>query len=231
MAVTDTVTGLEVHDVRFPTSRRLDGSDAMHPDPDYSAAYVVLRTDGGPPGHGLCFTLGRGTEVMAAAIRALAPYLTGRPVPATAAGLAALHRELTHDSQLRWLGPEKGVMQMAAGAVVNAAWDLAATRAGLPVWEFLAAMRPEELVSLVDFRYLTDALTPGEALDLLRAAAPGRAARAARLRAEGYPAYTTSPGWLRWSPRPAAGCARSCRGRRPTARALWTPPHAPGSGT
>jgi len=196
MAASDTVTGLEVHDVRFPTSEQLDGSDAMNPDPDYSAAYVVLHTDGGPPGHGLCFTIGRGNDVMAAAIRSLAPYLVGRPVPATAAGLAALHHDLTHDSQLRWLGPEKGVMHMAAGAVINAAWDLAAARAGLPVWEFLAALTPEELVSLVDFRYLTDALTPDEALALLRAAVPGRAGRAARLKAEGYPAYTTSPGWL-----------------------------------
>ncbi|WP_199812471.1 enolase C-terminal domain-like protein [Streptomyces sp. NRRL S-337] len=196
MAVTGTVTAFEIHDVRFPTSDQLDGSDAMHPDPDYSAAYLVLHTGGGPRGHGLCFTLGRGNDVMATAIRSLAPYLVGRPVPTTAADLAALHRDLTHDSQLRWLGPEKGVMQMAAGAVVNAAWDLAARRAGLPVWEFLAAMTPEDLVSLVDFRYLSDALTPGEALALLRAATPGRAARAALLKAEGYPAYTTSPGWL-----------------------------------
>lgn len=196
MAGTGTVTELEVHDVRFPTSEQLDGSDAMNPDPDYSAAYVVLHTDAGPRGHGLCFTIGRGNEVMAAAIRSLAPYVVGRRAPATAADLAALHHDLTHDSQLRWLGPEKGVMQMAAGALVNAAWDLAASRAGLPVWEFLAALTPEELVSLVDFRYLSDALTPQEALALLRAAEPGRAARAARLKAEGYPAYTTTPGWL-----------------------------------
>ncbi|MFG2225775.1 enolase C-terminal domain-like protein [Streptomyces sp. NPDC048644] len=196
MAATDTVTELEVHDVRFPTSEQLDGSDAMNPDPDYSAAYVVLHTEGGTRGHGLCFTIGRGNDVMAAAIRALAPYVVGRPAPATAAALATLYRTLTRDSQLRWLGPEKGVMHMAAGAVVNAAWDLAATRAGLPVWEFLAAMTPEELVSLVDFRHLSDALTPDEALALLRAAAPGRAARTARLKADGYPAYTTSPGWL-----------------------------------
>ncbi|MFD7667885.1 enolase C-terminal domain-like protein [Streptomyces sp. NPDC059788] len=196
MAVTAPVTEVEVHDVRFPTSRQRTGSDAMHPDPDYSAAYVVLRTADGGRGHGLCFTLGRGNDVIAAAVRALAPYVTGRPAPATAADLAALHRDLTHDGQLRWLGPEKGVTHMAAGALVNAAWDLAATRAGLPVWAFLAAMSPEDLVSLVDFRYLTDALTPDEALAILRAAEPGRAGRAARLRAEGYPAYTTSPGWL-----------------------------------
>ncbi|MFC5803647.1 enolase C-terminal domain-like protein [Streptomyces formicae] len=194
--MSQTVTEVEVHDVRFPTSEELDGSDAMNPDPDYSAAYVVLRTDAGDEGHGLCFTIGRGNDVVAAAVEALRPYLVGRPAPRTAAGLAALHRELTHDSQLRWLGPEKGVMHMAAGAVVNAAWDLAATSAGLPVWEFLASMTPEELVSLVDFRYLTDALTPDEALAILRAAEPGRAERAERLRAGGYPAYTTTPGWL-----------------------------------
>ncbi|MEU1349409.1 L-fuconate dehydratase [Streptomyces sp. NPDC005795] len=203
--MSQTVTDFEVHDIRFPTSEQLDGSDAMNPDPDYSAAYVVLRTDAadgddGPvEGHGFCFTIGRGNEVMAAAIEALRPYLTGRPVPRTAADLGELYRDLTHDSQLRWLGPEKGVMHMAAGAVLNAAWDLAAKHAGRPVWEFLAGMTPEELVSLVDFRYLTDALTPEEALAILRAAEPGRAERAERLRAEGYPAYTTSPGWLGYS--------------------------------
>ncbi|WP_030907656.1 enolase C-terminal domain-like protein [Streptomyces sp. NRRL F-5126] len=190
------VTGFEVHDIRFPTSERLDGSDAMNPDPDYSAAYVVLRAADGAEGHGFCFTIGRGNDVTAAAIEALRGYVLGRQAPTTAARLAALHHDLTHDSQLRWLGPEKGVMHMAAGAVVNAAWDLAARRAGLPVWEFLSAMTPEEIVSLVDFRYLTDALTPDDALEILRAARPGRAERAAALRAEGYPAYTTSPGWI-----------------------------------
>lgn len=201
--MSQTVTDVEVHDIRFPTSRELDGSDAMNPDPDYSAAYVVLRTDApgtgdGDPleGHGFCFTIGRGNDVMAAAIETLKPYLLGRPVPRTAADLGDLYRELTHDSQLRWLGPEKGVAHMAAGAVVNAAWDLAAKAAGLPVWQFLATMTPEELVSLVDFRYLTDALTPEDALEILRAAEPGRAERTARLLAQGYPAYTTSPGWL-----------------------------------
>ncbi|MET9592368.1 enolase C-terminal domain-like protein [Streptomyces sp. NPDC006516] len=198
-----TVTGFEVDDIRFPTSEQLDGSDAMNPDPDYSAAYVVLRTDGaggtegaGEEGHGFCFTIGRGNDVMAAAVEALRHYVVGRPAPRTAADLAALYRALTHDSQLRWLGPEKGVMHMAAGAVVNAAWDLAAKLAGKPVWQFLADMTPEELVSLVDFRYLTDALTPQEALAILREAEPGRAGRSERLLAEGYPAYTTSPGWL-----------------------------------
>ncbi|ANW20971.1 enolase C-terminal domain-like protein [Streptomyces clavuligerus] len=194
-----TVTRFEVHDIRFPTSEELDGSDAMNPDPDYSAAYVVIGTDDGAEGHGLCFTIGRGNDVTAVAIASLRPHVVGRPAPVAAASLAALHTDLTHDSQLRWLGPEKGVMHMAAGAVINAAWDLAARHAGLPVWEFLATMSPEDLVSLVDFRYLSDVLTRDEALALLRAAEPGRTARAARLRAEGYPAYTTSPGWIGYS--------------------------------
>ncbi|MGW7290244.1 enolase C-terminal domain-like protein [Streptomyces sp. NPDC054847] len=197
--MSQTVTEFEVHDIRFPTSQQLDGSDAMNPDPDYSAAYLVLRADDGSEGHGFCFTIGRGNDIVAAAIEALRPYVVGRPAPTRAADLAALHHDLTHDSQLRWLGPEKGVIHMAAGAVVNAAWDMAATRAGRPVWEFLASMTPEELVSLVDFRYLTDALTRQEALAILRAAEPGRAERAALLRERGYPAYTTSPGWLGYS--------------------------------
>ncbi|WP_394820939.1 enolase C-terminal domain-like protein [Pendulispora albinea] len=204
------MTGLDVFDIRFPTSRELDGSDAMNPDPDYSAAYVVLHTDdtgdttapAGPAaskGYGLAFTIGRGNDVQVAAIRALTAHVVGRPVPTTAADLGALSRDLMGDSQLRWLGPEKGVMHMAIGAVINAAWDLAARRAGKPLWQFLASMSPEEIVSLVDFRYLTDALTPEEALAILNAAKPGRAERERRLLAEGYPAYTTSAGWLGYS--------------------------------
>ncbi|WIV57430.1 enolase C-terminal domain-like protein [Amycolatopsis nalaikhensis] len=190
------IIGMEVLDVRFPTSRELDGSDAMNPDPDYSAAYVVLHTDGGPDGYGLAFTIGRGNDVQAAAIRALAPHVVGRDVPEDAAALGDLSRTLVGDSQFRWLGPEKGVAHMAVGAIVNAAWDLAARRANLPVWQFASRMTPEELVSLVDFRYLTDALTEAEALDILRAAEPGRAERAKQLEARGYRAYSTSPGWL-----------------------------------
>ncbi|WP_328607320.1 fuconate dehydratase [Amycolatopsis sp. NBC_00345] len=194
-----TIVGMEVLDVRFPTSRELDGSDAMNPDPDYSAAYVVLHTDGGPDGYGLAFTIGRGNDVQAAAIRALAPHVIGRAVPEDAQGLGDLSRDLIGDSQFRWLGPEKGVAHMAIGAVVNAAWDLAARRADLPLWKFAASMTPEELVSLVDFRYLSDALTEQEALEILRAAEPGRAERIAKLEAEGYRAYSTSPGWLGYS--------------------------------
>ncbi len=189
---------LDTYDVRFPTSRELDGSDAMNPDPDYSAAYVVLRTDAGDglEGHGFAFTIGRGNDVEAAAIEALRPFLVGRSVEGLLGDLGGFWKELVHDSQLRWLGPEKGVMHMAISAVVNAVWDLAAKRAGKPLWLLLAELPAEEIVALVDFRYLTDALTPEEALAILRRAEPGRAERIARLRAEGYPAYTTSPGWL-----------------------------------
>ncbi|MFI6762075.1 L-fuconate dehydratase [Micromonospora sp. NPDC050417] len=189
---------LDTYDIRFPTSRELDGSDAMNPDPDYSAAYVVLRTDAPDDheGHGFAFTIGRGNEVQEAAIAALRPYLVGRLVKDVLDDLGGLWRELVHDSQLRWLGPEKGVMHMAISAVVNALWDLKAKRAGMPLWQLLASMTPEDLVALVDFRYLTDALTPEEALVILRAGAQGRDERVARLLAEGYPAYTTSPGWL-----------------------------------
>ncbi|HEY8339965.1 MAG TPA: enolase C-terminal domain-like protein [Egibacteraceae bacterium] len=192
------VTALQTWDLRFPTSRERDGSDAMNPDPDYSAAYVAVHTDAGDglEGHGFAFTIGRGNDVQVAAIRALEPFVIGHPVEPILADMGAFWRRLVHDSQLRWLGPEKGVMHMAIGAVVNAFWDLKAKRAGLPLWQLLAQMRPAELVSLVDFRYLTDALTPEEALEILQAAEPGREAAMQRLSAEGYPAYTTSPGWL-----------------------------------
>jgi L-fuconate dehydratase len=188
------ITALETHDVRFPTSRDLDGSDAMNPDPDYSAAYVVLRTDAGVDGHGFCFTIGRGNEVCVAALNAYAPLVTGLDIDLDDLGEFA--RRLSHDSQLRWLGPEKGVVHMAVAAIVNAAFDLAGKVAGKPVWKLLADMSPEQVVDLADWRYLTDALTPGDAVQLLRAASDGKAEREVTLRASGYPAYTTTPGWL-----------------------------------
>jgi L-fuconate dehydratase len=188
------ITALETYDVRFPTSRELDGSDAMNPDPDYSAAYVVLRTDEGAEGHGFCFTIGRGNEVCVAALNAYAPLVIGLGIDLD--DLGAFARRLIHDSQLRWLGPEKGVVHMAAGAIVNAAFDLAGKVAGKPVWKLLADMSPEQVVDLADWRYLTDALTPSDAVRLLRTAQDGKAEREATLLASGYPAYTTTPGWL-----------------------------------
>ncbi|OJX80738.1 enolase C-terminal domain-like protein [Leifsonia sp. 71-9] len=195
------VTGFETLDVRFETSALLDGSDAMNPDPDYSAAYLRVTTDAsdGLEGHSFVFTIGRGNDVQVAAIDAVAHRVIGRDVEAVLDDLGGFWREFVHDSQLRWLGPEKGVMHMAIGAVVNAFWDLKAKRAGLPLWQLLARMTPEELVALVDFRYLSDALTPEEALGLLRAAEPGRAEREADLIARGYAGYTTTPGWLGYS--------------------------------
>ncbi|MBS2548204.1 fuconate dehydratase [Catenulispora sp. NL8] len=195
------IVGLETFDVRFPTSRELDGSDAMNPDPDYSAAYLILRTDAedGLSGHGFTFTIGRGNDVQVAAIEALRDHVLGLDVEQVCADPGIVSRALIGDSQLRWLGPEKGVMHMAIGAVVNAVWDLAAKRAGVPLWKLLADADPEWLVSQVDFRYLTDALTPEEALELLRHGKNGAQAREERLRAEGYPGYTTSPGWLGYS--------------------------------
>jgi L-fuconate dehydratase len=187
--------------VRFPTSRTLDGSDAMNPSPDYSAAALVVRTDAadGLAGHAHVFTIGRGNDIQLAAIRALEPFLAGRDLDETLADLGALSRRLVGDSPLRWLGPERGVVHMAIGAVLNACWDLAARRAGKPLWRFLADMSPEEIVSLVDFRYLTDALTPDDALELLERGSAGQARRRQVLERDGYPAYTSAPGWLGYS--------------------------------
>ncbi|MDQ0585233.1 L-fuconate dehydratase [Streptomyces rishiriensis] len=195
------ITSVDTYDIRFPTSRELDGSDAMNPDPDYSAAYVVLRTDAadGWEGHGFTFTIGRGNDVQVAAIGALRPHLLGRSVEDLCADPGSLNRDLIGDSQLRWLGPEKGVMHMAIGAVVNAVWDLTAKRAGQPLWRLLAHADPEWLVSQVDFRYIADALTPQDALTLLRDGREGLDGREAALLDRGYPGYTTSPGWLGYS--------------------------------
>lgn len=195
------ITEFRLSDVRFPTSLSLDGSDAMNPDPDYSAAYLVIGTDAvdGHEGHGFVFTIGRGNDVEVEAIRSLEPYFVGREVEPLLADMGGTWRELVYDSQLRWLGPEKGVMHMAIGAAVNALWDLRAKREGLPLWQLLSSLSPEEIVELVDFRYLTDALTPDDALSILRAAQPGRPAREASLIEHGYPGYTTTPGWLGYS--------------------------------
>jgi len=201
MAAPARFTAVETIDVRFPTSEHLDGSDAMNPDPDYSGAYVILRTDAGDglEGHGLAFTIGHGTEIVVAAIDALAPLVVGLEVEAVLADTGAFWRRLAGDSQLRWLGPEKGVVHLALAAVVNAVWDLYGKREGKPVWKLLADMSPEQIVALVDFRHISDALTPDEALGLLRAREPGRREREERLRQDGMPAYTTSPGWLGYS--------------------------------
>ena len=202
------ITDVVVRDIRFPTSREMDGSDSMNVG-DYSATYVVLRT--GDPrleGHGLTFTNGRGNELTVGAARALAHHVKGRTLDSIISEMRAFFRSLTQDPQLRWLGPEKGILHMATGAIVNAVWDLWAKRDGKPVWKLLVDMPPERMVELVDFSYITDALTPDEALDILRRQAPTRAAREAEMRRDGYPAYTTSTGWLGY---PDEKVRRLCR--------------------
>ena len=196
-----TIIALEAFDIRFPTSAEQDGSDAMNPDPDYSAAYVVLRTDAedGIEGHGLTFTIGRGNELCVAAAELLAPLVVGLTLDEITADMGAFWRHMVGDSQLRWVGPEKGVIHLATAAVVNAVWDLWAKCEGKPLWKLLADMTPEEIVRCVDLRYITDAITPAEATALLHTHVTGRAAREAELQRDGYPAYTTSAGWLGYS--------------------------------
>jgi L-fuconate dehydratase len=205
------IVEVEALDIRFPTARARDGSDAMNPDPDYSVAYAILRTDAGLEGHGFTFTIGRGTEVCVAAIQALAPIVTGQRTEDLFADLGGLWRRLTGDSQLRWIGPEKGVIHLATAAIVNAVWDLYAKTEEKPLWKLLVDMSPEQLVRCIDFRYLTDALTPDEAVETLRANEPTKAAREAEMREHGFPAYTTSVGWLGYPDDKVRRLAREAR--------------------
>jgi len=193
------ITGVDVRDVRFPTSRTLAGSDAMNQAPDYSAAYVILETDGELRGYGMTFTIGRGTEVVVAGIHALLHHVKDRRLSDIAADPRGFWRELTGDSHLRWIGPEKGVIHLATAALVNAVWDLWARAEGKPLWKLLVDMPAEQLVGCVDFRYMTDALTPEQAIELLNERAGGKPEREAEMRRDGFPAYTTSVGWLGFS--------------------------------
>jgi L-fuconate dehydratase len=193
------ITELEVLDIRFPTSRTQAGTDSMHVDPDYSAAYVILHTDGGVQGHGLTFTIGRGNEVCALAIDAFRPHVVGQKLSNITEDFGAFWQRLAEDSQLRWLGPEKGVIHLALAAIVNAVWDLHAKRERKPLWKLLVDMTPEQIVSAINFRYITDALTQDEALDILSRQHRGKQEREAQLMSDGYPAYTTSVGWFGYS--------------------------------
>ncbi|MCM4156921.1 L-fuconate dehydratase [Gramella sp. AN32] len=195
------ITDIVVKDVRFPTSKSLDGSDAMNPDPDYSAAYVILKTDHpkGLEGHGLTFTIGRGNELCVAAIHSLEHLIKGKTLESFTKDMGSFWKMITGDSQLRWLGPEKGVIHLATAALVNAVWDLYAKVEEKPLWKLLADMSPEELISCIDFTYITDAITPQEALELLKANESTKQERIDNLLKEGYPAYTTSAGWLGYS--------------------------------
>jgi L-fuconate dehydratase len=199
---------VEVFDIRFPTSRQHIGSDAMHPDPDYSAAYCILRTDSAHSGNGLTFTIGRGNELCAAAVRSLSPLIIGRTLESLTADMAGFWRMITGDSQLRWLGPEKGVIHLATAALVNAVWDLWAKTEGKPLWKLLASMSPEQLVACIDFRYITDALTREEALDILQVQMSTRPQREAELLKDGYPAYTTAAGWIGFADDTLCGLCR-----------------------
>ncbi len=194
-----TITNLEIIDLRFPTSRTSAGTDAMHSDPDYSAAYVILRTDGGLEGHGFAFTIGRGNEVVTAAIEAYRHLVVGRRLEELTSDLGAFWRSLASESQLRWLGPEKGVIHMALSAIVNAVWDLYARVEQKPLWKLLADMSPREIVKCIDFRYISDALTPEDAIALLERLERSKPQREADLLRTGYPAYTTSVGWFGYS--------------------------------
>ena len=192
------ITAVDVHDVRFPTAATADGSDAINRG-DYSATYVELRTDVGPTGAGLTFTNGRGNEITCAAVRALADHVVGRTVEEIFDEPVAFWRSLTADPQLRWIGPEKGVIHMATGAVVNAVWDLRARLAGGPMWRLLAQMPADELVQCVDFHHISDALTPQEAHAILQEGSVGMRERLAAIEQSGFPSYTTSVGWLGYS--------------------------------
>lgn len=195
------VSGIQIHDVRFPTSLSLDGSDAMNPDPDYSAAYVILETnrDDRQSGHGLTFTIGRGNEVVVAAIEALKPLIIGYSISEFMAAPGAFWKHITGDSQLRWIGPEKGAIHLATAAIVNAMWDLWAKIEQKPLWLLLSDLSPAQIVEMVDWRYMTDALTPEEALEMLTRLEPTRQKRIDEIKQNGYPAYTTSSGWLGYS--------------------------------
>jgi L-fuconate dehydratase len=197
--MTITITDLTVRDIRFPTSLELDGSDAMNLDPDYSAAYVTLHTDSSLTADGLTFTLGRGTQLCVQAVEALKPRLVGRRLDQIVADMAGFWRDMTGDSQLRWVGPEKGVVHLATAAIVNAVWDLYAKAEEKPVWQLLADMTPEQIVSCIDFRYISDALSPAEALTQLEDKFSSRGERIEQMLADGFPSYTTSAGWLGYS--------------------------------
>jgi L-fuconate dehydratase len=201
------IKDLRVRDVRFPTSREKDGSDALNLG-DYSATYVILETDQGLEGNGLTFTNGRGNEICVAAVHALKHHVVGRELEAITADPRRFYRDLVADQQLRWLGPEKGILHMSTGAVINAVWDLWAKRAQKPLWKLLVDLTPEQIVAAIDFSYITDALTPEQALEILHRKAPGKPAREAEMRRDGYPAYTTSTGWLGY---PDEKVRRLCR--------------------
>ncbi len=210
--VSVTITDIETYDIRFPTSRNLDGSDAMNPSPDYSAAYVILKTDSpdGLEGHGLAFTIGRGNEIVVSAIQALSYLIRGLTLESITSDMGTFWYRLVGDSQLRWIGPEKGAIHLGLAALVNAVWDLYAKAEGKPLWKLLVDMSPEQIVSCVPFRYIRDVLTPQEALEILKSNEPTKHIREREMLERGFPAYTTSAGWLGYSDDKLAALCRRC---------------------
>lgn len=193
------IVDVEVKDIRFPTSLKADGSDAMHTDPDYSCAYVILKTNTDIRGYGLTFTLGRGTEIVVQACKSLSTLLKNQKVLNIFNDFASFWRKLTSESQLRWIGPEKGVIHLATAAIINALWDMWARIEKKPVWKLLVDLTPEQLVSTIDFRYITDFITKEEAIRMLRNNEVDKKKREKFLIENGYPAYTTQIGWLGYS--------------------------------
>jgi len=205
---TNKILELKTYDIRFPTSENLDGSDAINKDPDYSAAYVELTTELGNKGYGLIFTIGRGNDICCKAIECMQHLVIGKDFNDIKSNISEFYDELRSDSQLRWLGPEKGVIHMAAGAIVNAVWDMWARDENKPLWRLLADMSPEQFVSCLDFKYVTDELTSDEALEMVRKNQSTKEERIKYLEDKGYPSYTTSAGWLGYSDEKLARLAK-----------------------
>ncbi|MGP9797579.1 enolase C-terminal domain-like protein [Halomonas sp. 86] len=194
------ITAIDLIDLRFPTSDSSDGSDAVNKDADYSAAYLRLITDDDALyGCGFTFTIGRGNDICLQAVNALASRFVGRDVAELCDKPGQAYRELAEDSQLRWLGPDKGVVHLARAAVMNAVWDLAARRAGLPLWQYICEMEPADLVNQLDLSYLSDVLTADEAVAMLEEQRQYREERISDLKGHGFQCYTTSAGWLGYS--------------------------------
>ena len=194
------IVKLSTYDLRFPTSDHLDGSDAMNPDPDYSAAYVIIETDQSSlKGHSFAFTLGRGNDLCCNAIKALQHLVIGLDINWIRDNQSAFSRRMTSDSQLRWIGPEKGIIHMASGAIINAVWDILSKLDNKPLWQLVSDMDSDEISNAIDFRHITDFLNQDEAVEILKSHHKTKLDRVSILENEGYPCYVTSAGWLGYS--------------------------------
>ena len=189
-----------VDDVRFPTSKDLTGSDAIHTDPDYSATYVTVYTDDkNLTGYGIAFTIGKGNDIVAECIKHFFPIFENMSLDELENDIGKLWFKCVDHSQLRWLGPEKGVVHMAVSAIFNCLWDLIAKKNKKPLWQFIVDSDPEKILSWLTFKYIEDVLTPEEALDILKESQNVKQERTNTVLKEGYPSYTTAAGWLGYS--------------------------------